>query len=120
MFDHHVFGRFGGHEKIQQRHRHRQSIPWIRLFRRTVLIRQFKFFGIPDLYKFFIAPLLNSGIISDKFGKVECFFFSAICFGIGLVLSLLVSLRSIGKSKNKDNGATDDGNEAERNPLSKN
>lgn len=70
----------------------------------------------------------KKGLISEKFGKVECFFFSAICFTVGLVLTALVSFQSTIKSclnKDKNNEAnleavkTGDDTDANKNLLNK-
>lgn len=60
----------------------------------TGIINLFRGFGC------FVGPFA-SGLISEKFGKVNCFFFSAICFSVGLVLTFLVSFQSTIKSCRK-------------------
>ena len=39
--------------------------------------------------------LLFKGAIASKFGEVNCFFFSGICFVAGLLLTFLVSISTI-------------------------
>lgn len=67
----------------------------------TGIINLFRGFGC------FLGPFLG-GAIATKFGEVNSFFFSGICFIVGLVLTLVVSFLSYfkkccNKSKNTDN-----------------
>lgn len=89
----------------------------------TGIINLFRGFGC------FVGPFA-SGLISEKFGKVECFFFSAICFAVGLVLTALVSFQSTIKgclNKNENNAdaaaveaaKTGDDTEVNKNLLNK-
>lgn len=54
----------------------------------TGIVNLFRGFGC------FLGPVL-SGLIADKFDEFKCFYFSAICFVVGLALSLMVSLLSV-------------------------
>jgi hypothetical protein len=70
--------------------------------------------------------LLIQGYISEKFGRVECFFFSAICFTIGLVLSAIVSFKYTIQERNKKDknqeieaNKTGDDTEVNKNLLNK-
>lgn len=66
----------------------------------TGIINLFRGFGC------FLGPFL-AGSIANRFGSVNCFFFSGICFVAGLVLTFLVSFSTIirkclGKKKDVD------------------
>lgn len=67
------------------------------------------------------------GLISDKFGKINCFYYSGICFVIGLVFTVLVSFGSLirgnkAENPNETNETTvksNDESELNKNLLSK-
>ena len=62
--------------------------------------------GIVELFRgfgCFLGPFL-AGLISSRFGEVQCFFFSGICFAIGFLFSLQASFcMCCKKTKEKTN-----------------
>lgn len=56
------------------------------------------------------------GLIAEKFGKVECFFFSAICFGIGMIFTFIISF-SPSQKKDEPPKETDKPDEEETNKV---
>lgn len=64
----------------------------------TGIVNLFRGFGC------FLGPFLG-GMVAEHFGKAEAFFFSAVLFSVGLVLTCLVSFGSMLQACRNGNGS---------------